>query len=49
MIAGVCQGIAVAYGWDPTFVRVIFVLLACLSGVGIILYFILWVVAPEEP
>jgi phage shock protein PspC (stress-responsive transcriptional regulator) len=30
-------------------VRVIFVLLACFSGVGLILYVVLWVAAPEEP
>jgi len=29
--------------------RVIFVLLACFSGVGLILYVVLWVAAPEEP
>ena len=49
MIAGVCQGVAVTYGWDPTLVRVVFVLLACFSGVGLILYAVLWVAAPEEP
>ena len=48
MIAGVCQGMAVMYGWNPTLVRVIFVLLACFSGVGLIVYVILWVAAPEE-
>jgi phage shock protein C len=49
MIAGVCQGVAVTYGWDPTLVRVVFVLLGCFSGVGLILYIVLWVSAPEEP
>jgi phage shock protein PspC (stress-responsive transcriptional regulator) len=49
LIAGVCQGVAVTYGWDVTLVRVVFVLLACFSGVGLILYVILWVAAPEEP
>ncbi len=49
MIAGVCQGVALMYGWDPTLVRVIFVLLACFSGIGLILYVVLWVAAPEEP
>lgn len=49
MIAGVCQGIAVTYGWDSTLVRVIFVLLACFSGVGLLVYAVLWVAAPEEP
>jgi phage shock protein C len=49
MIAGVCQGVAVTYGWDPTLVRVVFVLLACFSGVGLILYVVMWIAAPEEP
>jgi phage shock protein C len=49
MIAGVCQGVAQTYGWDPTLVRVVFVLLACFSGVGLILYIVLWISAPEEP
>lgn len=49
MIAGVCQGVAVTYGWDPTLVRVVFVLLGCFSGAGVILYAVLWVTAPEEP
>ena len=49
IIAGVCQGVAVTYGWDPTLVRVVFVLLACFSGVGLVLYIVLWVAAPEEP
>lgn len=48
MIAGVCQGLAVSYGWDPTLVRVVMVLLACFTGVGLILYVVLWIVAPEE-
>lgn len=49
MIAGVCQGLAALYGWDPTLVRVVFVLLTCFSGAGLILYVVLWVTAPEEP
>jgi phage shock protein C len=49
MIAGVCQGVAQTYGWDPTLVRIVFVLLACFSGVGLILYVVLWIAAPEEP
>ena len=48
LIAGVCQGVAVTYGWDPTLVRVVFVLLACCSGIGLILYLVLWVAAPED-
>ncbi len=48
-IAGVCQGIANLYGWDPMLVRVIFVLLAFVSGIGLVAYAVVWAVAPEEP
>ncbi len=50
MIAGVCSGFALAYGWDVTLVRVLVAVGACLSG-GIILlaYFIAWVAMPEAP
>lgn len=50
MIAGVCQGIANAYGWDIVWVRVLAVLLAILgNGIGLIAYIVFWVVMPEEP
>jgi phage shock protein C len=50
MIAGVCQGIANAYGWDIVWVRVITVLLAIFGGgIGLVAYVIFWVVMPEEP
>ncbi len=48
-IAGVCQGIANLYGWDVTVVRIILVVLAFASGIGLIAYIVVWVVAPEEP
>jgi len=49
MIAGVCGGIAEWLGWDPTWVRVIYVLVSILSSVfpGILIYVILWIVMPE--
>jgi len=51
MIAGVCGGIAEWLGWDPTWVRVIYVLVSILSSVfpGILIYVILWIVMPEAP
>jgi len=50
MIAGVCGGIAKWLDWDPTAVRVIYVLVALLSAAfpGILAYIILWFVMPEE-
>ena len=48
MIAGVCGGLADWLGWDPTIVRVGYVLLSVLSAAfpGILVYIILWVVMP---
>jgi phage shock protein PspC (stress-responsive transcriptional regulator) len=50
MIGGVCGGIAEWLGWDPTLVRVLFVLLSVLSAAfpGILVYVLLWVLMPER-
>jgi len=49
MIAGVCGGIAAWLGWDPTAVRILYVLVSILSAAfpGILVYVILWFVMPE--
>ncbi|MCK6528190.1 PspC domain-containing protein [Myxococcota bacterium] len=51
MIAGVCGGIARWRGWDPTLVRVLWVLAAIFSVAfpGLLVYLILWAVMPREP
>ena len=51
MIAGVCGGLAESLGWDPTMVRLLYVLVSILSAAfpGILVYLVLWVVAPESP
>ncbi len=51
LIGGVCGGIANWLGWDPTTVRVLYVLASIFSAAfpGILVYIILWVVMPEEP
>ncbi len=49
MLAGVCSGIAEYLGWDPTVVRVIWVLASIFTAfAGVIVYLILWIVMPEE-
>jgi phage shock protein PspC (stress-responsive transcriptional regulator) len=49
MIAGVCGGIAEWLGWDPTVVRLSYVLLSILSAAfpGLLVYLILWVLTPQ--
>jgi phage shock protein C len=48
-IAGVCGGIAAYLGWDPTLVRLLWILLTLAGGSGILIYLILWVVMPDTP
>ena len=51
MIAGVCGGIAEWLGWDPTLVRIAYVIGSVLSIAfpGTIVYIILWVIMPQSP
>jgi phage shock protein C len=49
MVAGVAAGIARYFSVDPTLVRVAFVFLGLASGVGVVLYVLLWIMMPESP
>jgi phage shock protein C len=48
MIAGVCGGIADWLGWDPTIVRIAYLVLSIVSVAfpGIIVYVVLWIIMP---
>jgi phage shock protein PspC (stress-responsive transcriptional regulator) len=50
MIAGVCGGLAEWMGWDPTIVRILYVLVSIFSVAfpGILVYLVLWLVMPKE-
>ena len=49
IIAGVCGGIAEWLGWNPTTVRVLYVVVSILSVAfpGILVYLILWIAMPQ--
>ena len=51
IIAGVCGGLAEWLGWDPTLVRILYVVVSVCSAAfpGILVYLILWIVMPKEP
>jgi phage shock protein C len=51
MIAGVCGGLAEWLGWDPMWVRILYVFGSIVSVAfpGMIVYLILWVVMPNDP
>lgn len=48
IIAGICGGIAEYFNWDPTVVRIAYVLVSILSAAfpGVLVYIILWIVMP---
>jgi phage shock protein C len=50
VLAGVVGGIAARFGWNPTMLRVVYVLVSALSAAfpGILVYLILWLLIPEE-
>ena len=51
LIGGVCGGIAKWLGWDPTLVRLGYVVLSVLSAgfPGVLIYILLWILMPQEP
>ncbi len=49
MIAGVCAGFALHYGWDLNLTRVLTALMVVFTGVGAIVYLVAWVIIPEAP
>lgn len=50
MLGGVCGGLAEWLGWNPTAVRLLYVLVSILSVAfpGAIVYVILWIVMPQS-
>jgi phage shock protein C len=48
MIAGVCGGLAEYFDIDPTLVRMVWVLISLLAGVGVLLYLVMWVITPLD-
>ena len=48
-IAGVCLGFSEYFNLDVTLVRVVWLIVACMTGIGFLSYPIAWVIMPEEP
>jgi phage shock protein C len=49
VIAGVCGGLGEYFNIDPVVVRLIFVLATLTSGIGFVLYPVLWLIMPKAP
>jgi phage shock protein PspC (stress-responsive transcriptional regulator) len=47
IIGGVCSGMAAYWNTEPWLIRVIFIILAMMGGMGILVYLILYIVLPE--
>jgi phage shock protein PspC (stress-responsive transcriptional regulator) len=48
VIAGVCGGVAKYFDIDPIIVRVLAAVSLLVSGVGLLAYVVLWIVAPLD-
>jgi phage shock protein C len=48
-IAGVCAGFAEYFDLDVTLVRLTWLIVSFMTGIGLLAYPIAWIVMPEEP
>ncbi len=48
MLGGVCGGLGAYFEFDPNLIRLIFVVVAVVPGIGIPAYLALWLLVPEE-
>jgi len=48
MLAGVCGGVAQRLRMDPTFVRIVFVVLVLAAGSGAVAYVAAWIILPRQ-
>ena len=49
MIAGVCGGLGEYFNIDPNVIRVIWAILSCFAGAGIVAYIVAALILPVKP
>ena len=49
ILAGVCGGIADKFGWSPTLVRILWLLLSLIPGPLWVVYVMMWILIPKAP
>lgn len=49
MIGGVCAGLADYFDIDPTWMRIIFIVLLVVAFSTFFVYIVLWIIIPEKP
>jgi len=47
VIGGVCSGLGAYFNIDPVVVRILFVVLLLINGIGLIAYLVLWIAVPK--
>lgn len=48
VIAGVCTGLGEYFEIDPVLIRALFIIALFSGGIGVTLYFVLWIIMPSE-
>lgn len=48
-IGGVCGGLGEYFDIDPLIFRMLFLILFCGFGTGLVAYIVIWLLAPERP
>ena len=49
VVAGICGGLGQYFDVDPVLIRLLFVISIIAGGLGVIVYFISWLVIPNDP
>ena len=48
MVAGVCSGVAIHFGWDVALVRILFAVFVCFTlFTGLLVYGVAWLLLPD--
>ncbi|MBN1427175.1 MAG: PspC domain-containing protein [Anaerolineae bacterium] len=48
ILGGICAGLGTYFGVDIVLVRLVFLALALVNGLGVMIYIIMWIVVPDE-
>lgn len=49
ILGGVCGGLGKYFDIDPVLIRILWVVLSCVSvGIGVVVYIAAWILMPEE-
>lgn len=49
VLAGIAGGLGDYLDIDPVIIRIVIVLITIFTGIGLLIYIVMWIVIPEEP